>query len=246
MQYFTANLTLLVTALKKVTSYILKDFSELSYLQLNSDSSSNIFANNSYKFVENKIITDIKNIKPDYSYILQNGAIIDGKDTSNYIVVSNICGFENYKKGLPFFVLSLALIRDNQELAAAVYQPLFDTLLVAEKGKGAYLNKCRLKTNYRNLENCLPIVATNNCQSIPSNLQNSKLLSTNCYSLDLCYLSSFKTDLCFYKNPINYFEVLPALIIAKEAGYEVTYNKEGSNINNLIAGNAFIRDSLKI
>lgn len=246
MSYYTPTLTLLTTSIKKISNYVTKDFSELNYLSMSIDNNCANFANNTLKFVENKIIEDISTIKPEYSFILSNGEVIENKDKSNYVVISNISGFNNFKKGIPFFTISIALIRDNQEFSGVVYQPFFDNMFMAEKNKGAYLNKRRLKSTYNQLENNKMLIATDNNCVLPNSLKNHNFFVSNCVSLELCYLTALKLDLCIYKNNVNYFKVLPALIVAQEAGYQVTHNKDKNIISNLVAGNEFVRSSVKI
>lgn len=49
-------------------------------------------------------------------------------------------GTTNFACGVPFFSVSLALIRQGQPVLGAVYDPVRDELFFAERGKGAWLN----------------------------------------------------------------------------------------------------------
>lgn len=242
MYYYTANLTLIATSLKKVINYINKDFNDLNYLTISSEN--HTFATNTINYVQNKIIEDIKTIKPNYCYILPDGTVIENADKSNFVVISNITNFNNFKLGLPLFTVSLALIRDNQELAGAVLQPLQNNLYLGEHNKGSYCNKIRLKSSHENLTSKTLTIATNNPYALASKLHKHKVFVSNCPSLDLCYLATNKVNACIYPEPLNYFDILPALIVVKNAGFNVTYNKNGNIITNLTVANGVIKEDL--
>ncbi len=51
-----------------------------------------------------------------------------------------IDGTSNFVNGLPYFAVSVALLKDGQPVLGAVYDPVADEMFCAEKGKGAWLN----------------------------------------------------------------------------------------------------------
>lgn len=58
--------------------------------------------------------------------------------------VDPLDGTTNFAHGYPFFCASVALARDGQIVAGAVYEPLREELFTAERGAGAHLNGRRL------------------------------------------------------------------------------------------------------
>lgn len=51
-----------------------------------------------------------------------------------------IDGTTNFVNGLPYFAVSVALMRHGRSVLGVVYDPVADEMFYAEKGKGAYLN----------------------------------------------------------------------------------------------------------
>jgi myo-inositol-1(or 4)-monophosphatase len=56
-------------------------------------------------------------------------------------------GTSNFANGIPFFAVSLALLRQGQPEWALVYDPLRDECFSAQRGQGAWLNGRRLLLN---------------------------------------------------------------------------------------------------
>jgi myo-inositol-1(or 4)-monophosphatase len=58
--------------------------------------------------------------------------------------IDPIDGTSNFVRGLPYFALSAALLREGRSMLGVVYDPVADELFAAESGKGAFLNGERL------------------------------------------------------------------------------------------------------
>lgn len=54
--------------------------------------------------------------------------------------IDPIDGTSNFVHGLPYFAVSVALLREGRSLLGVVYDPVADEMFAAESGKGAYLN----------------------------------------------------------------------------------------------------------
>ncbi|SFI65449.1 inositol monophosphatase family protein [Nitrosomonas sp. Nm34] len=63
--------------------------------------------------------------------------------------VDPIDGTSNFFNGLPYFGVSVALMRKGRSILGVVYNPVTKELFYAEKGKGAYLNGIRLPLRNR-------------------------------------------------------------------------------------------------
>lgn len=63
----------------------------------------------------------------------------------NFWVINPIDGTKNFLRGLPFWGVEIAFVKDNQIVVGVIYAPcLLTDLLYAEKGRGAYLNDDRI------------------------------------------------------------------------------------------------------
>ncbi|MGB8337685.1 MAG: inositol monophosphatase family protein [Burkholderiales bacterium] len=63
--------------------------------------------------------------------------------------VDPIDGTTNFVNGIPYFAISVALMKDHQSIMGAVYDPVADEIFYAEKGKGAFLNGVELPIKER-------------------------------------------------------------------------------------------------
>ncbi|HEU0234647.1 MAG TPA: inositol monophosphatase family protein [Gallionella sp.] len=54
--------------------------------------------------------------------------------------IDPIDGTSNFVRGLPYFAVSVALLRKGKSLLGVVYDPVADEVFAAESGKGAFLN----------------------------------------------------------------------------------------------------------
>ncbi|NIO40519.1 MAG: inositol monophosphatase, partial [Burkholderiales bacterium] len=58
--------------------------------------------------------------------------------------VDPIDGTSNFVNGLPYFAISVALMRQGRSALGVVYDPVADEMFCAERGGGAFLNGERL------------------------------------------------------------------------------------------------------
>ncbi|MBI1396126.1 MAG: inositol monophosphatase [Betaproteobacteria bacterium] len=54
--------------------------------------------------------------------------------------VDPIDGTSNFARGIPYFAISVALMRGGRSVLGVVYAPFFDEMFLAEAGAGAFLN----------------------------------------------------------------------------------------------------------
>ena len=58
--------------------------------------------------------------------------------------IDPIDGTSNFVRGLPYFAVSVALLREDRSVLGVVYDPVADEVFAAEQGKGAFLNGAKL------------------------------------------------------------------------------------------------------
>ncbi len=71
-----------------------------------------------------------------------------GHSGGNWII-DPIDGTSNFVNGLPYFALSVALLRGGRPLLAATFDPVADGMFYAEAGRGAWLNGVALPIKER-------------------------------------------------------------------------------------------------
>lgn len=122
----------------------LKYFGKEHALEIKGGDSSN-FATAADLEAEKRIIKIIKNNFPDHSFIAEESG---EEGDSEYIwVIDPIDGTVSFSSGLPTFVVSIGLLKNNTPILGVIYQVLTKDLYYASKDGGAYLNGKRIKVS---------------------------------------------------------------------------------------------------
>ncbi len=225
MPYISPLLTSIVEATKKSASSLDRDFAELEQLQ-NSVKSIKNFVLNSYSRLEQNLKVELSKIRPDIP-VFTPSTKIAGK---SYFAVSPIEGLINFAHGNPDFAVSVALIENDEIIAAVVYNPARDETFFAAKGKGAYKegyrNHERLRvSSAKDLDSAL-IVSTSTFTKKATDLskihsavlqKTGNLRISGSVALDLAYLSGGKFDASISLE--NHFcSIAAGILMVKEAG----------------------------
>ena len=145
-------------------------------------------------------------------------------------IIDPLDGTTNYILGLPFFSVSLALLRGQEPILGIVFNPATKELYLAEKGKGAYLNQKKIRVN--NISNFpRSLINFNRGKDLMGGLKIlTKIISLSQIRtirafgsghLELCQVALGKTEGYISKDPARYDSIAGALIV-NEAGGRVT------------------------
>ena len=117
-------------------------------------------------------------------------------------MIDPLDGTSNFLHAIPHFAIAIALMRKNDVIAALTYDPMKDEMFWAEKGKGAFLNKRRLRVSKRKeLDACIASVGY-----FPHAKSDDLLKRFSCFdslggirnmgsaALDLAYLAAGRLD----------------------------------------------------
>ena len=146
--------------------------------------------------------------------------------------VDPIDGTSNFVNGLPYFALSVALMRQGRSVLAAIYDPVADEAFYAEKGKGAYLNGERLpiKEYSPDLHRCMAGVdfkwlgdklSAQLASSPPYSSQRNYGAST----LDWCYAAAGRFDVYLHGGQKLWDYAAGSLILEEAGGSMCTLEK---------------------
>ncbi len=96
--------------------------------------------------INRMLITAVREHFPTHAVLAEEeSAPVAGAE---YVWVCDpIDGTIPFSHGSPTFVYSLALVHHGASILGVVYDPILDRMVVAERGKGAYLNAQRLKAS---------------------------------------------------------------------------------------------------
>ncbi len=211
---------------------------------------------------EEIILKRIRNAFPSHNiYSEEIGAIKNESDLTWYI--DPLDGTNNYFVGIPYFSVSIALVKNDEVIIGVVYNPITDQLFSAIKGRGAFLNNERIESkiekqtsysvlafirgHYKSDAETSEIHAKE-IEYILSK-QFTRVLKMWAPSLDWCLLALGKIDaLISYESELE--DMFAGLLISQEAGINV-YNFDGgkfrSGNNKIIASNkSLINDIIQL
>ena len=89
---------------------------------------------------EEIIIDIIKKHFPNHDILAEESGRKRGKPSEYRWVIDPLDGTTNFTHGFPVFCVSIALEWKEEIILGVIYDPNFDELFTAEKGKGAFLN----------------------------------------------------------------------------------------------------------
>ena len=135
-----------------------------------------------------------------------------------------IDGTSNFVNGLPYFAVSVALMREGRSVLGVVYNPVADEMFYAEQGRGAYLNgeKLPIKEYVPPLRSAIANVdlkrlsrklAEGICTARPFASQRNY---GSC-SLEWCYVAAGRFDLYLHGGQ-KLWDYAAGCLILEEAG----------------------------
>lgn len=144
----SANLTVMVNAVRKAARGVQRDFGEIANLQVSLKGPGN-FVTAADKRCEKVLREELEKARPGYSFLMEELGKVTGRDQDHRWIIDPIDGTTNFIHSIPFFALSVALERKGDLLCAVTYNPISDELFTAERGQGAFLNNRRLRVAAR-------------------------------------------------------------------------------------------------
>ena len=225
MAYISPMLTNIVTAVKKASINLNRDFSEIERLQ-NSVKGSLDFTRIAFDKVQKNLKGELAKIMPTIPVVLANDKV---PQNGMFLLVSCIEGLANFAHGNPEFAMSAALMDSQIVLAGVIYNPARDELFFAEKGKGAFKEGFRSHERLRvsaraELEGALIAV-----KSVAQDVELSAKIVTNtlkfCHdvrasgavALDLAYVAAGKLDGVIAPATMQ-ASMAAGILLVKEAG----------------------------
>ena len=205
---------------------------------------------------EEIIIETIKKAYPRHDFLAEE-ATYARKGSDFTWIIDPLDGTTNFLHGFPFFSVSVALAYKGRVTIGVVYDPMREELFHAERGKGAFLNKKRIRVSkIKNIKRAL--IATGFAYDIKKARNNNianfvKFLKTSqavrragSAALDLCYVASGRFD-GFWEFRLNPWDTAAGILIVEEAGGRTT-KADGSKYTiydkELLASNSRIHSKM--
>ena len=133
------NLNVMVEAVRRAGHSLIRDFCEISSLQVSRKGPGD-FVSNADLMAEKNLISYLKEARPDYAFVSEECGELKAEHNSRMKwVIDPIDGTTNFLHAIPVFSLSVALLDGNEVVAGVIYNPVTNELYYAEKGQGAFL-----------------------------------------------------------------------------------------------------------
>ena len=255
----SALMNVMVSAVRKAGRGLSRDFGEIENLQVSIKGPGN-FVTAADLRAEKILQEELSKSRPGYSFLLEEGGVIEGSDKTHRWIIDPLDGTTNFLHGIPLFAISVALEREGELVAGVIYNPVTAEIFTAEKGKGAFLNDRRIRVASRNnfsdyvLSTGIPHLGRpghdrflNECRSIMAKV--SGVRRTGSAAMDLAWVSSGRVD-GYWEYDIKPWDMAAGILLVREAGGFVTDSNGKQEIfetGSIIAGNESVhRDVLKM
>ena len=138
-------ITVMQRAARKAAPRLRRDFGEVEQLQVSRKGPAD-FVSMADKRAEQTIVEELRNARPDWGMLLEEGGEIEGNPDKPRWIVDPLDGTTNFLHGVPHFSISIAVEEQKpgggtEITQGLVYQPLTDESFWAEKGRGAWLQE---------------------------------------------------------------------------------------------------------
>lgn len=203
-----------------------------------------------------KLIMDlIKKNFPDHSILSEESGLTDKKSEYTW-VLDPIDGTANYYHSFDPFCVGLCLLKNDESLVAAVYNPMRDHFYFAEKGKGTTLNGKIIKVSSKGTEDSLIQTGISSSKKEVRDriIPNLEKIISACSQIrmpgsglsSLAYVADGSSE-AFFSIKTNPWDILPSTLLIQEAGGKVT-EIDGKKINlkstSVLATNGIVHDEL--
>lgn len=138
--------------------------------------------------------------------------------------VDPIDGTSNFVNGIPYFAISVALMRNGRSVLGVVYDPVADEAFYAESGRGAFLNGVELPLKER-IPTLSESIAAVDFKRIPVPLRQALGRTPPYYShrnfgastLEWCYVAAGRFDVYLHGGQ-KLWDYAAGSLILREAG----------------------------
>jgi myo-inositol-1(or 4)-monophosphatase len=229
-------ITVMTRAARKAAPRLRRDFGEVEQLQVSRKGPAD-FVSMADKRAEQTIVEELRNARPDWGMLLEEGGAIEGNPDKPRWIVDPLDGTTNFLHGVPQFAISIAVEErkpgGGSEIShALVYQPLTDESFWAEKGRGAWLQDARLRVSARrDLSETVIGTGMPHCgRGDPARWAKiyaavgpevSGVRRFGAASLDLAWVAAGRMD-GFWEDDLDPWDTAAGVLLVREAGGFVT------------------------
>lgn len=249
-------LNIATRAVRQASQLMIEGFEKINNLFYSYDDEyKNILIKQIVISIEKKMVEVILQSYPNHSINAKNIGNIYGKNKFITWIIDPINGILNYKKGFPFFTISIAIkIKEITEITL-IYDAIRNELFSCIRGRNAQINGYRLRINKNKKINDIILVSNmislnqKYISILKKNLNKKiELRNTGSPSLNFAYLSSGRID-CYIESNLNIWDITAGELLLRESGGILTDFSGNNNYllsGNIIAGNIDIVKNILI
>jgi myo-inositol-1(or 4)-monophosphatase len=256
MMIRTPLMNVMTAAAAKAARGLKRDFGEVAMLQVSRKGPAD-FVSAADKKSEKVLFEELSRARPGYSFKMEEGGIVEGKDKTHIWHIDPLDGTTNFLHGIPHFAISIGLERDGQMVAGLVYNPVTDEMYMAEKGQGAYLNNQRLRVAQRSdireaVVVCgIPHLGRGDHKQFLGEMAHvmAHVAGVRRYgaaALDLAYIAAGRFDI-YWERGLSSWDMAAGTVLVREAGGYVgdLTGREGfMQSGDILAGNETMQKEL--
>ena len=182
---------------------------------------------------EETIVDVIRAAYPEHGIIGEEGSEVNPNAEYRWFI-DPLDGTKNFANGIPIFAVSIGLLKEDEVVAAAVYNPVTRSLYAAEKGKGATYNGASVHVSDQ--EASMGVVTFGPGQKDKEALNTAFTLSEKhfkskrylgCTALELGYVARGGTE-AFICIGLKKWDYAAGALLVAEAGGKLTNYKGGA------------------
>jgi myo-inositol-1(or 4)-monophosphatase len=229
-------ITVMQRAAHKAAPRLRRDFGEVAHLQVSRKGPAD-FVSMADKRAEASIVEELRNARPDWGMLLEEGGEIAGNRDKPRWIVDPLDGTTNFLHGVPHFSISIAVEEKKagggtEITQGLVYQPLTDESFWAEKGRGAWLQDARLRVSARReladtiIGTGIPFLGRGNPEqwakiytAVAPNVAGIRRFGSA--ALDLAWVAAGRMD-GYWEDDLKLWDTAAGVLLVREAGGFVT------------------------
>lgn len=249
------NLNVMVNAARVAGRRLVRDFGEISSLQVSLKGPGD-FVSNADTLAEKTLIEMLSESRPDYGIISEERQAVQPKNDSPFTwIIDPIDGTTNFLHAIPYFSISIALKYKEEIIAGIIYNPVTNDLYYAEKGKGAFLmtptGDMRLRVSGR-VQLSYALVGSNgfsgkkNRELMEKMVDNVASVRYNgCTTLSMAGVAAGQLDL-YVATRFKIWDLAVGYLLIKEAGGYICDIHNNSDLADIIASQSVIAGNHKL
>lgn len=208
--------------------------------------------------VQQRLQTQLQALTPHIPFLgeemstAEQQQLIENSDSGLWCL-DPLDGTSNYASGLPFFAVSLALLKDKKPVFGLVYDPMRGECFMAEQGKGAWLNDQTLqcKDDQRPMDKTIAVVDFKRLTPALRNKLNqqppySSQRSLGSVALDWCWLAANRYHLYVHGKQKAWDYAAGWLVLAEAGGHSSTLEGNSVADGSLAAQSAVASNSSRL